>query len=440
MTAHIHEPVGLLLPEDTLTSPWFLILGAMVAFNTIVYVGLSVSKIIPLPHQLRPNQTRALLHKVGLNIGPPGQHRRFQSYDHQHPDEPVQMTLARREIPHAVGLMGCVVMLYVLAGGVAEGFHWPALEVAEIVIGAMLILNSIVLIHQDASPRFLMWGWSLTCVGLVAMHVWEAYLIGSDMPIIYSLLIVVVAAPVSLAWKPAITAGLLMVAIITLGGMLLVPGIRDFRIAVMPVVCLVISLLLLRLRLSVVDAITEERTRLELFASTDQMTGCLSRHGLTSLAAVMAANAEREGDDVYLIMIRLRELADINRSYGHDYADTALQAVGHVLQNRSRAGDLVARWSGSRFVMLGMGEPPSRARLAKELIAGIEASGVATGKRPLTLALGMSCAAPTQTTLEHMIEEAIADLAPADELAQAEEAPANDGDQEPGPQNAASTR
>lgn len=425
MIAHGHEFLGLLLPEETLTSRWFLILGAMVAFNTIVYVGLSVSKVIPLPHQLRPNQTRALLHKIGVSVGPPGRHGRSHSYDHHHPDEPVQMALARREIPHAVGLMGCAVMLYVLAGGVTEGFNWPALQIAEIAVGAMLILTSIVLIHRDAKPRLLMWGWSLTCAGLVVMHVWEAFLIGSDMPIIYSLLIVVVAAPVSLAWKPAITAGLLMVTSISLGGMLLIPGINDFRIAVMPVVCLVISLLLLRLRLSVVDAITEERTRLELFASTDQMTGCLSRHGLASLASIMAANAEREADDVYLVMIRLRDLADINRSYGHDYADAALQVLGHVLQNRSRAGDLVARWSGSRFVMLGMGEPPSRTRLAQEVIAGIEASGIATGKRPLTLSLGVSSAAPTQTTLENMIETAIADLIPAEVLARGEPDPHN---------------
>lgn len=158
---------------------------------------------------------------------------------------------------------------------------------------------------------------------------------------------------------------------------------------------------------------------LELFASTDQMTGCLSRHGLASLASIMAANAEREADNVYLVMIRLRDLADINRSCGHDYADAELQALGHVLQNRSRAGDLVARWSGSRFVMLGMGEPPSRVQLAQEVIAGIDASGIATGKRQLTPSLGVSCAAPTQTTHKNLIEAAIADLTPAEVLATA---------------------
>lgn len=41
---------GLLLPESTLASPWFGVLAAFVALNTIMYVGLAVAQILPKVH------------------------------------------------------------------------------------------------------------------------------------------------------------------------------------------------------------------------------------------------------------------------------------------------------------------------------------------------------------------------------------------------------
>lgn len=38
---------GILLPEDVLTSTWFITLATVVAFNTIVYMGLTLAKLIP---------------------------------------------------------------------------------------------------------------------------------------------------------------------------------------------------------------------------------------------------------------------------------------------------------------------------------------------------------------------------------------------------------
>lgn len=41
---------GILLPESTLTSPWFSVLAAFVAINTVMYVALAVAKILPRAH------------------------------------------------------------------------------------------------------------------------------------------------------------------------------------------------------------------------------------------------------------------------------------------------------------------------------------------------------------------------------------------------------
>jgi GGDEF domain-containing protein len=52
---------GLLLPESILNEPWFRTFTLFVAFNTIVYLGLTVSKLAPWPAQIRPARVRTIL-------------------------------------------------------------------------------------------------------------------------------------------------------------------------------------------------------------------------------------------------------------------------------------------------------------------------------------------------------------------------------------------
>jgi hypothetical protein len=42
-------PAGILLSSDLFQQPWFIALGAFVAFNTILFVGLTVGKIFYWP-------------------------------------------------------------------------------------------------------------------------------------------------------------------------------------------------------------------------------------------------------------------------------------------------------------------------------------------------------------------------------------------------------
>lgn len=44
--------VGVLLPVEVLSTDWFFYLAAFVAFNTIVFVGLSVGRILYWPRPL----------------------------------------------------------------------------------------------------------------------------------------------------------------------------------------------------------------------------------------------------------------------------------------------------------------------------------------------------------------------------------------------------
>lgn len=52
---------GILLPESILSQPWFFYLAGFVAFNTIVFVGLSLAKLVMWPRPRIPDDTVPLL-------------------------------------------------------------------------------------------------------------------------------------------------------------------------------------------------------------------------------------------------------------------------------------------------------------------------------------------------------------------------------------------
>lgn len=62
----MNEEMGILLPESILRSRWFLILAAFVAFNTIVFVGLSIGRVFYWPRPLAAREARRLIEHAGL--------------------------------------------------------------------------------------------------------------------------------------------------------------------------------------------------------------------------------------------------------------------------------------------------------------------------------------------------------------------------------------
>lgn len=43
-----HLPAGILLPESLLYSQWFSVLASFVAINTVIYLVLGLTKILPV--------------------------------------------------------------------------------------------------------------------------------------------------------------------------------------------------------------------------------------------------------------------------------------------------------------------------------------------------------------------------------------------------------
>ncbi|WP_226664304.1 GGDEF domain-containing protein [Microbulbifer aggregans] len=113
---------------------------------------------------------------------------------------------------------------------------------------------------------------------------------------------------------------------------------------------------------------------LENHASTDALTGLANRReAYRAIDELERRNHELAGR--YTVLIGdLDGFKTINDTYGHSFGDRVLQDVAKILQENTRADDIVARWGGEEFlVLLPNTDVPGGGVLAEKLRKKVEA-------------------------------------------------------------------
>lgn len=100
------------------------------------------------------------------------------------------------------------------------------------------------------------------------------------------------------------------------------------------------------------DKVHDQRRELFALATTDKLTGCHNRHSLMDFSVNFIAISSRQKYPISLLVIDLDDFKSINDNHGHATGDIVLEAVGGLLNNLFRKGDLVARIGGEEFVVL----------------------------------------------------------------------------------------
>jgi hypothetical protein len=336
----MHAPAGILLPESVLTSNWFILMATVVAFNTIIYMGLTLSKLIPMPRQFHPERVRGWMRKIGLD---PDKDTavddipRPERPDSADPYDQMRMAIARRDIPQAFGLVGALVILISTTSLIIFRATQVPIHVIQLAVGVLFLVVAQVLGRRHFRARTVMWTWATSCVLLVLLMTLEAVRLNSQFPVAYGLIVMTAFAPVVLAWTPSLVAGTAMLAAMSIGAVTS-DGDEELRLITAGVAALLVSATLLRLRLTAIKALGDEQARSAALVTTDVLTGTLTRHGLLTVMPTVAGTAERTGEHVCLMYFDVEHLATANEQYGVHYGDDVLRAVASAIQGTVRAG------------------------------------------------------------------------------------------------------
>lgn len=99
------------------------------------------------------------------------------------------------------------------------------------------------------------------------------------------------------------------------------------------------------------DEIHQLQELLKEQAIRDPLTGLHNRRYLDETLPRELARAKREGYPLAVVMIDLDRFKQINDNYGHPAGDEVIKALGLILKNATRTGDVACRYGGEEFVV-----------------------------------------------------------------------------------------
>jgi len=129
-------------------------------------------------------------------------------------------------------------------------------------------------------------------------------------------------------------------------------------------------------------------------ATKDQLTGIANRR---HFRAVMEKwfEAARSSATMALVVLDIDHFKKINDAFGHPAGDRVLAAVGAVLRDQSRSGDLPGRIGGEEFaVLLPSTTLEEATQIAERMRSALEALRIDEGGTPIpvTASLGVAAA------------------------------------------------
>ncbi|HVQ88583.1 MAG TPA: GGDEF domain-containing protein [Actinomycetes bacterium] len=105
----------------------------------------------------------------------------------------------------------------------------------------------------------------------------------------------------------------------------------------------------------------------EQAAVRDALTGLVNRRGLSLLGQQIVEAARRTGDAVHCVYIDIDQLRHVNELAGRESGDDVVISVADALRSVTRGTDIVARWGGDEFCVIGPGPGMSPVELERRL-------------------------------------------------------------------------
>lgn len=157
------------------------------------------------------------------------------------------------------------------------------------------------------------------------------------------------------------------------------------------------------------DKLAEAQKTLETLAVTDKLTGLFNRLKIDAALEEGLYRAHRFDQPFSLIMLDLDHFKTVNDNYGHQTGDKVLVHLAKILQQNTRATDLVGRWGGEEFMILCQATELSAANQLAEkiryLVAAYEFPNA--GKNTCSFGVATYCNDDTIDTLLARVDKGL---------------------------------
>ncbi|MGI9291288.1 MAG: sensor domain-containing diguanylate cyclase [Gammaproteobacteria bacterium] len=168
---------------------------------------------------------------------------------------------------------------------------------------------------------------------------------------------------------------------------------------------------------ALLSVLRDARMHLRRLDGRDSATGILNRRVFDDLIERDWVMARREGRQLTTIIFRVDDFEVYREVFGRHAADSCLAKVAHAITGTlRRAGDLVARYSDDRFVVLmNDNDEQTATKLAENIVAKVAKLAIhhprSNAGRFLNISYGVAVAVPSASlSADKLIEQADAGI------------------------------
>jgi GGDEF domain-containing protein len=349
--------------DQMLDNPFLSLFAAFVALNTLVYVGLTLARLVPWP---RPFELTYVAERNSMLTAESdeGLHRTLQ--DHLNGGTAVAQ-IAKGLL--WLGLVALAVAAFEVwdGGGLSSALIALALSLAS--LAASLLLN-----RQRVPLVAASWLWVAIVTAADTGLIIQAGSSGDSFR--YAFALVIMAGYGTLCWNYVPLVASMAIQISVLVASLYVwpsPGALQWILAALTAGVAGVFMVNQRRRSATDVGMVMSAT--DALGLRDPRTGVWTPRGIQEVAAAMERGVPEAGKRPVCVIVDFPNLASLGAAYGTDFADDIMEAALRELAGVARSEGIVARLSPSR-VMLISSDPDVTAHVNHVLTARLGALGL----------------------------------------------------------------